>query len=342
MKKVLFLTTPLYLLGYSIFANAHHGFTAHYDPDQVIRIEGTIKEFQFKNPHSLLYINALDDQGEEVTYLCDLQAKNQMLRHGVDESRFAAGDKIVVEGFPARRDPLQCEYGVGYFADGTSFTLRELESGQSQFFDNPEPVAEVKTIFGNWLRAGMYANDENSGRGPSTGLDSLTEAGIAAQNRFDPVADNPMTHCKGGSPVRNWGAPGLATSITQQDGNVHIYHESMDITRVVYMNGEVPPEGFEPNDMGYSVGRFEGDKLIIETNRFIDGVITTGVVEKPSVNSDQLAIQETLEVLDNGRLKISWVVDEPLYYSELITGSQVLQPTSKEILPYDCTQEAHY
>lgn len=342
MKKILSFAVLFLVLPHTNISNAHHGFTAHYDPDQVIRIEGTIKDFQFKNPHSLLYIDVVNDEGETETYLCDLQARNQMLRHGVDESRFAVGDQIVVEGFAARRDPFGCEYGVGHFADGTSFTLRELESGQSQFFDNPEPIAEVKTIFGNWLRAGMYASDENSGKGPSTGLDSLTEAGIAAQNRFDPVADNPMTHCKGGSPVRNWGAPGLATSITQQGDDIHIYHETMDITRVIHMDGEGPREGLEPSDMGYSVGRFEGDKLIIDSSHFADGVITTGVVEKPSVNSDQLAIQETLEVLDNGRLQISWVVDEPIYYSEPITGSQILQPTAKEILSYDCEPEAHY
>ena len=46
---------------------------------------------------------------------------------------------------------------------------------------------------------------------------------------------------------------------------------------------------------------------------------------------ERLSIQE-----DTGRLLISWIVDEPIYYSELLTGSQQLQSTDKEIIRYDC------
>ena len=37
---------------------AHHGFAAHFDPDQRIRIEGTVKQFDFINPHSFLLIDS--------------------------------------------------------------------------------------------------------------------------------------------------------------------------------------------------------------------------------------------------------------------------------------------
>jgi hypothetical protein len=40
-----------------------------------------------------------------------------------------------------------------------------------------------------------------------------------------------------------------------------------------------------------------------------------------------------------GDLLISWTVNEPVYYSELLTGSQRLQSTDKEIIPYDCVPE---
>ena len=35
-------------------ANGHHGFAAHFDPDRLIRIEGTVKQFDYINPHGFL------------------------------------------------------------------------------------------------------------------------------------------------------------------------------------------------------------------------------------------------------------------------------------------------
>jgi len=338
MKKSIVTIVSFVVLVCSLSAHAHHGFTAHFDPDHVIRIEGTIKEFKFINPHSLLYIDTVNQDGEPITYMCDMQAKSQMLRHGLDGSRFVVGEKIIVEGFQARRDPLQCEYGIGYFADGSSYMLRTIDSAQSQFSESDEATIsadEKNTIFRNWIRVGMYGDE--SGRGPRIGFDSITEAGEIAKQAFDPIADNPVIHCESGSPVFSWGPPGLATSIYQENGNVHIFHESMDITRVIHMNGEPAPEDFEPSNMGYSIGRFEGDSLIIESTNFAAGIIVGS-----NVNSDQMTMWEEIKVLESGRLHILWKIDDPLYYSEQLTGTQVLQPTNKEILPYNCVPEAEY
>ena len=102
-------------------ANAHHGFAAHYDPDRMITIEGTVRQFDFVNPHSVLHIDATDEAGEAVVYICALQARTQLVRRGADETLFTVGAPIRVEGFPARRDPLGCEFGTGHFADGSSY-----------------------------------------------------------------------------------------------------------------------------------------------------------------------------------------------------------------------------
>ena len=213
-------------------ANAHHGFAAHFYPDQTITIEGTIKQFDFINPHSFLYIDAVNEAGETVTWTCDLQAKTQLVRRGADETLFAVGDPITVVGFQARRDPLGCEFGTAYFADGSSYTMRSTEEAETQFAVNraaPLAPGASRSIFGNWIRPDIYG--ETSGRGPRGGEDSITPAGQAARDAFDPIADNPVNRCESGSPVRIWGAPGLATSIRQVNSEILIYHESMDTTR---------------------------------------------------------------------------------------------------------------
>jgi len=39
-------------------ADAHHGFAVHYDPNRYITIEGTVRQFDFVNPHAVLYIDS--------------------------------------------------------------------------------------------------------------------------------------------------------------------------------------------------------------------------------------------------------------------------------------------
>ena len=333
MKNQLISLAGLAMLATSSSASAHHGFAAHFDPGQLIRIEGTIKQFDFINPHGFLYIDSVNDAGEPVVYVCDLQARTQLARRGVDQTLFTVGESIIVEGFPARRDPYGCEFGTGYFADGSSYTMRSTDEARTQFAENQEiplmPGAS-RSIFGTWIRPGMFG--DASGRGESTGEESITPAGRAAQDAFDPIADNPVVHCEAGSPVRSWGPPGLATSITQVGSEILIYHESMDVTRIIHMDMDAHPTDIERSDMGHSIGRLVDGTLIIDTAGFSEGVLRGS-----TLNTDQMTMVERLSIQENtGRLVISWVVNEPVYYSEPLTGSQQLQSTDKEIIRYDC------
>jgi hypothetical protein len=337
MKDVLAAFAGLTTIALSPLAFAHHGFAAHFDPDRTIRIEGTIARFDFINPHGLLFIDSVNEAGEAVVYRCDLQARVQLARRGVDETLFTVGEPIVVVGFPARRDPYGCEFGTGYFADGSSFTMRSTDEARTQFAANRETRLSPgagRSIFGTWIRPGMFG--DASGRGPTSGADSITAAGEAALAGFDPVLDNPAIQCSGSSPVWLWGPPGLATSVSQVDGNVVIYHESMDTTRIVHMSVDRVPAGIEPSEMGYSIGRWEDDTLVIDTAGFSAGVLTGSIL-----HTDQLTLEERLSVDQNsGRLQIRWQAVEPVYYAEALTGSQELQSTDQALMRYDCVAEA--
>ncbi len=333
MNRTSTLLAGLVVVSFVPAAGAHHGFAAHFDPDQLITIEGTVKQFDFINPHGFLHIDTFNDAGEPVVYICDLQAKTQLVRRGVDETLFSVGETIIVEGFQARRDPYGCEFGRATFTDGSTFTMRSVDQARTQFAANLEPpVTSVtnRSVFGKWIRPGMFG--DASGRGETTGEDSITAAGLAAREAFDPINDNPVVHCRPGSPIRSWGPPGLATRITQVNSEVLIYHESMDVTRTVHMNLSEHPEDMVPSEMGHSIGRWEDDVLIIDTAGFSEGVISGS-----NLHTDQMTLVERLSISpDKGRLRIEWVVNDAEYYSEPLTGSQELQPTNQEIIRYEC------
>ena len=215
--------------------------------------------------------------------------------------------------------------------------MRSTGQARTQFAANEETrraPGSSRSIFGTWIRPGMFG--DASGRGPTSGEDSITLAGRAAVAAFDPIADNPAIRCSGSSPVWLWGPPGLATSVREVDGNVVIYHESMDTTRVVHMGVDRHPEDIEPSEMGYSIGRWDGDTLVIDTAGFAAGVLTGEIL-----HTDQLTVEERLSVKpDNGRLQIAWQAVDPVYYAAPITGSQELQSTDQALMRYDCHPEA--
>src|SRR5689334_15338428 len=48
---------------WSAAAPAHHSFTATYDENQKVRIEGEIAQFLFRNPHSMIHVSAPGPDG---------------------------------------------------------------------------------------------------------------------------------------------------------------------------------------------------------------------------------------------------------------------------------------
>jgi len=211
--------------------------------------------------------------------------------------------------------------------------MRSVDEARTQFAAIPVPPlapGSSRTIFGSWIRPGMFG--DASGRGMGSGQDSITAAGQAARDAFDSIADNPVNFCRPGSPIRSWGPPGLATRVTQVNSEIYIYHESMDVTRTVHMNLSEHPNDVAPSEMGHSIGRFEDDTLIIETGKFAEGVLSGS-----TLHTDQLTLEERLSITpDKGRLLISWVANDPEYYAEPLTGSQELHPTNQEMIQYEC------
>jgi hypothetical protein len=83
---------------------AHHSVPEYFDVSKTVTVEGTIEEFKFENPHSImkLYVKGGDGQLEEWKAEASLAA--WLLRNGWKPDMFKPGDKITITGNPAR-DP---------------------------------------------------------------------------------------------------------------------------------------------------------------------------------------------------------------------------------------------
>jgi hypothetical protein len=81
---------------------AHHSF-AMFDFAKVVTIKGTVKEFQWTNPHVILWVNAPATAGEAPqAWSIELTSPGNLTRVGWSRHSFKAGDKIELELSPLR------------------------------------------------------------------------------------------------------------------------------------------------------------------------------------------------------------------------------------------------
>ena len=80
----------------------HHSFAATYYVDRTIHIEGTVSQFLYRNPHSFLKIEAVDEKGEMQTWSIEWGGGTQLSESNVNKDTLKPGDHVIVEGNPGR------------------------------------------------------------------------------------------------------------------------------------------------------------------------------------------------------------------------------------------------
>jgi hypothetical protein len=83
-------------------ALAHHSFAVFFDTDSQLRkITGVVKEFRFTNPHGVVTL-AVVEGNHEVIWRAETNSPSILRRRGWTPDSLHVGDKITIEGWPAR------------------------------------------------------------------------------------------------------------------------------------------------------------------------------------------------------------------------------------------------
>jgi hypothetical protein len=115
------LTIPALAVGFltiSVPLFAHHG-TASYDTSKTVTVKGTVTDFQFMNPHVLLYLDVKDDKGNVQKWQGELTSPNHLERAGWTRTSLKLGDQITISGFPAKSGANSMWISKVLQADGT-------------------------------------------------------------------------------------------------------------------------------------------------------------------------------------------------------------------------------
>lgn len=82
--------------------SAHHSFPAHYQADANVVLEGTVSEFLWRNPHSFIHLEVVNEAGESEIWALEWHNTVMMARLGHTPDTIRPGDEIIVSGNPAR------------------------------------------------------------------------------------------------------------------------------------------------------------------------------------------------------------------------------------------------
>jgi hypothetical protein len=98
-------------------ALAHHS-GAGFDSDKVIEITGTVKEFQFTNPHTWIQLIVEDAKGEKIEWSAEWGSPNNLGRQGIRPSTFPAGARVTMRIRPMLNGSPAGAFVGAKFADG--------------------------------------------------------------------------------------------------------------------------------------------------------------------------------------------------------------------------------
>ena len=89
--------------------SAHHGVSGFYDQNRLVTVEGVVKEFSWRNPHSGLFVLVKDAAGNEQTYALEMGSPGALARQGFTRNSIKPGDHVVAPFHPAYTNPVAGE-----------------------------------------------------------------------------------------------------------------------------------------------------------------------------------------------------------------------------------------
>ena len=330
-------------------AFAHHGI-GRFDPTREINVEGTLTSLDFVNPHSYVHFNAVDANGAPVAMQCEMRAATVLRRSGWSPEMFVPGVAIKIHGRPHRDDPHYCYADTLTIGDAPTLQrYQQLSDGSSAGRANrPFRLASGKpNLAGDWaqeqyimarppqgpanlvpeslveaVEAGRVAMADVPSHGWFPPPMMLTAAGQAASDalRDLPPEKNPRLSCQITSVLFDWVFDGTINRITQSDDTIKMEY-GRGLTRTVHMDLAAHPPRVTPSRAGHSIGRWDGDTLVVDTVAFEPGSLAGAIA-----HSAELHVVERF-TLDPKTLALrrEYVATDPLYFvNEYVSGDTVL------------------
>ncbi|HET7925024.1 MAG TPA: hypothetical protein VFL30_09000, partial [Rhodanobacteraceae bacterium] len=167
---------------------------------------------------------------------------------------------------------------------------------------------------------------------------TLTAAGQAASDalRNLPPERNPRLSCQITSVLFDWVFDGTINRITQSDDVITMEY-GRGLTRTVHVDMSAHPSRIAPSRAGHSIGRWDGDTLVVDTVGFEPGSLAGAVA-----HSAELHLVERF-TLDPKTLALErdYVATDPLYFENEYVGGDTVLPADAPFAVDACKELAY-
>jgi hypothetical protein len=285
-------------------ASAHHS-QAMFDTTQEILIEGTVARFDWVNPHMYLIVETVGPDGEPALVEGEGLGITQALVDGLDREALEPGTPVVMRANPNR--------------GGWGKQVRILDVTTEDGEIHPFYTANSRTLTltpadsldGHWApsRAALGAAFGAMARWP------VTPEGRAAQAKL--IADG-LCYVEP-TPFLSILDEMREISIGGDEVILHFDNTGDHVVRTVHMNAEHPAD-VEPTRQGHSIGRWEGDTLVVDTIAFEPN--PSGIAGNVPSSAGKHTVERLTLTENRTRLRYEVTVDDPVYLSEPATLAQ--------------------
>ncbi len=336
-------------------AEAHHSYAAFFEVDQRIQLEGVVDQFLAQNPHGYIVFNVVNEDGDTEQWRAEMPGWVGLSRgRGWTAEDLEPGDPITIVGAPAstgdatliRADDIVMPDGWTrhLFNDPVTGRRRDPTPPPGVIVDgssSPQPYYPPPRTDGDWAGFDVVwgpnsgtSDDPRDIAAPGVRYDDaiLTEAARRALADRD-QADDPSLRCIKPTLLISMISPN-PIRFSRDGEHIKVEAERWDTVRTIYMDDRGPPAGTPHTINGFSVGRFEGEELVIDTTRITAGWQLPG---RGPPHSDALQVTERYRVAEDGRLEVTYTIEDPATLTVPLSWQRFNRPADLQILnSYNC------
>ncbi len=135
MRKKIIIAAVLFAAAAAIPAWAHHAFAAEFDINKPVKLQGTVTQMEWINPHAWIHLDVKGPDGKIVSWMIEGGSPNILLRRGFTKQSLQEGTEILVEGYQAKNGENHANGANITFKDG-----KRLFVGGSSPEELPQPA----------------------------------------------------------------------------------------------------------------------------------------------------------------------------------------------------------
>jgi len=295
-------------------ASGHHSFGAEFT-EEPGEISGVVTRASYRNPHPRYQVEVTNADGSKETWELQAAAVTGLRNAGWDRDFVQVGDVVTVQGSLGRNGSKKLFIRGLTKANGDTYPQRSTATTDRNSVNatygknygyaklNPDAPFDISGPWRNSYRFQVTVNDLEPKPTPFT-----PEAAeiYASTVHYDDYS----LRCVAPALPRIFGAP-YDMDIVDAGSHYQFVYIEHNTPRRIYMDGRQVPENYPDRPMGYSVGHWEGEELVIETTNLAEGFWLDGsglpmsggdgtrIVERYTMADDQLSMARVMTIYDD-------------------------------------------